>query len=594
MRRFIGAVVLAAIACLILRPVARAAPPRLARDPAGWVSVPVPDGWNVGSDSNSVRLTSGPYWVAVIDGPPARPAAATAALAEQIRRNYRDFTEIKSGRPTIAGAPSVYATFRAVKADGQAFAMMTAGIQAPGGRVLLFVSSAPFARIDDASPHFVGILNGIRFAAQVGPAPGAGAAGAFQSIDNPGGGRIVVAGLGRGAAPAAAMAALLRHVHALFAARPIVTDSAENRASGSIVLFFSVARSTGMAVVNTVSGGMTTGAVLYDRTERFARTLHPMLLRLRAITNGRGGAATAALAPAAPLTPHPCADGTGSVGVPADWTLRTAGGGSTAVVGPRGEIVAYNLAVSLQDPRNPRGLSALRFLPPQFQRMTVRLPYTPDPVQAWTTAFGQLARQNGNPPPAVGVTSVTRLQSGSGTNLARIIGTWTAVPSAVNPHGVDAKYLAIVQVLPANGIGQWTMVSTYILMPNAAFRGSVATAFAVLESVRVNFGAVAAQGAAIGGMFHPQFDRMTAPALAQDRARASASARFLAHDRAAQEGMHRQAVAMEHYVLDETTVVNTTTGRHSTIGSGFAAALVRDDRNYQTVPPSQLLRGIDY
>jgi len=105
MRRFIGAVVLATLTCLIVRPVARAAPPRLARDPAGWVSVPVPDGWNVGSDNNSVRLTFGPYWVAVIDGPPARPAAATTALAEQIRRNYRDFTEIKSGRPTIAGAP---------------------------------------------------------------------------------------------------------------------------------------------------------------------------------------------------------------------------------------------------------------------------------------------------------------------------------------------------------------------------------------------------------------------------------------------------------------------------------------------------------
>jgi hypothetical protein len=120
------------------------------------------------------------------------------------------------------------------------------------------------------------------------------------------------------------------------------------------------------------------------------------------------------------------------------------------------------------------------------------------------------------------------------------------------------------------------------------------TAAAILESVRINFGAAAAQSAAIRGMFKQRFDAMIADAQAGDRARQAQTDEALATDRAAQEGMHRQAVSMENFTLGRTAVVNATSGTHSTVGSNFADALVRGDSDYQKVPASELLRGVDY
>jgi hypothetical protein len=68
----------------------------------------------------------------------------------------------------------------------------------------------------------------------------------------------------------------------------------------------------------------------------------------------------------------------------------------------------------------------------------------------------------------------------------------------------------------------------------------------------------------------------------------------MAADAQAQEGMHKQAVAMENYSLDRAVVVNTNTGAHSTVDSGFADDLARNNPNYQKVPANQLLRGVDY
>ena len=68
----------------------------------------------------------------------------------------------------------------------------------------------------------------------------------------------------------------------------------------------------------------------------------------------------------------------------------------------------------------------------------------------------------------------------------------------------------------------------------------------------------------------------------------------MAQDRIAQEGMHKQAVAMENYSLDRAVIVDTRTGDHATVGSDFADTLARDNPNFQKVPTQDLLRGVDY
>lgn len=131
-------------------------------------------------------------------------------------------------------------------------------------------------------------------------------------------------------------------------------------------------------------------------------------------------------------------------------------------------------------------------------------------------------------------------------------------------------------------------------MTEANLARQAETANAVLDSVRINFGAVAAQQNAIRQMFQKQFDSEIANDKAQDAARSARTDEALASDRAAQEGMHKEAVAMENYSLDRAVVVNATTGLHSTVDSGFADTLVHDNPNYQKVPAASLLRGVDY
>ncbi len=139
---------------------------RVFRDPGGRYAAPVPEGWNVSSENGTARITSGADWVMLIPAAESAPDAAASQIVNQIRAQYRSLTEAGSGRPRIGGHDVAYATFRGVTGAGAEVAVMAAGIQAPGNHVLVFLSSAPLAEINAASPNFLSILNGIRFAGE--------------------------------------------------------------------------------------------------------------------------------------------------------------------------------------------------------------------------------------------------------------------------------------------------------------------------------------------------------------------------------------------------------------------------------------------
>ncbi len=390
----------------------------------------------------------------------------------------------------------------------------------------------------------------------------------------------------------AATAQLMRRVHAALGTRPTVLQAARNPRDHSLALIFTASRNgtpyTGIAIVTASAGSQTGGAALYDTSVRFPSTVGAMMRRLNAMTTPSSATPAGgriALAPAEPLTTHPFSDGTGSIGVPADWKLNVGAGGSALVAGPSGEVVAYNMHWSALDMSNPRAQFFMRSEAPQmrenFMKRTALLPYTGDPVQAWMTIFDQLGKQNGSFQPHFQITSATK----NGT-VADIVGTGSG--------NKPMHFIAHVFVLPPNPNGMWSMSNTFIFLPDAEIGREGATANAILNSVRINFGAVAAQGAAIRQMFQKKFESEIANDQAQDAARAERTHQFLASDRAAQEGMHKQAVAMENYSLDRAVVVDTRNGAHSTVGSGFADALVQGNPNYQKVPAQNLLRGVDY
>jgi hypothetical protein len=305
---------------------------------------------------------------------------------------------------------------------------------------------------------------------------------------------------------------------------------------------------------------------------------------VQGMTTPASGAKALTMAPAEPLAEHRFADGTGSIAVPDDWQLRVAAGGSALAVGPAGEIVGYNLVTGALDPSYASGQNYLHVLSPQlresFMNRTAILAYSGDPVKTWTTITDQLAKQRGRRPSNFTVEKSTATGSG------------TAEISGTGDGGVT--YVAYVQVAPPNGMGQWNMFDTFVLVPKARVAKEGRTAAAILQSVRINTGAFAAQGAAIRGMFQQQFDAMIAHGEQENAARQDETNNALATDRATQEGMHKQAVSWENYSLDRAVVVNTTTGAHSTVDSDFADWLVHGSTDYEKVPANGLLRGVDY
>ncbi|HEY1656621.1 MAG TPA: hypothetical protein VGF86_16070 [Candidatus Tumulicola sp.] len=414
--------------------------------------------------------------------------------------------------------------------------------------------------------------------------------GSFQTTANPGGGSILTGTLGSSSL-SAATAVLLRRVHTELGARPTVVQVAVNNRDHSLALLFTATRSstpyTGIAIVTANAGSQAAGAALYDTSARFHTTVGPMMRRLQGMTvasaSKTANGSSRRFAPPERLIPHAFSDGTGSISIPADWTLKVADGGSAIAVGPGGSAqVSYNMHFTGVDPSNPRAQMYLRTASP-IARANLHgavLPYTGDPVGSWTSMYQAMAKSELPP------IHVTRSTS---------TGTATAIMSGIMGSGEKSvHFIAHVFLLPPNPNGMWQLTDSHVFVADAQFARQAETANAVLNSVRINFGALNAQQDAIRQSFQRQFEAEIANDQAQDAARQESTDEALASDRAAQEGMHRQAVAMENYSLDRAVVVNTATGVHSTVDSGFAAALVQGNSNYQQVPAAELLRGVDY
>jgi hypothetical protein len=176
------------------------------------------------------------------------------------------------------------------------------------------------------------VLVSLGFAAFASGAAGAATTGSFHTFDNPDGGHIATGTLGPQVSLQSAAAAVLREIHAEFGVRPTVEQVAQNPDEHSLALFFHATRGgqpiTGMSVVSATPGAQASGAVLHDTTARFPQTITSMLKRLGASTTPVVTQPAGPIAPAEALTQHAFSDGTGSIGAPADWTLRMGGGGS--------------------------------------------------------------------------------------------------------------------------------------------------------------------------------------------------------------------------------------------------------------------------
>jgi hypothetical protein len=420
--------------------------------------------------------------------------------------------------------------------------------------------------------------------------PRASADDPFHTTPNPGGGSITTGSVGSTSLPATA-GALMRSVRAELGVRPTIVQALQNAHDHSLTLLFTAARAgtpyTGIAIVTAPPGEKAGGAALYDTAARFRTTVGPMMRRLDGMTTPpTPGSARVpvALAPPEPLAAQPFTDGTGSISVPSGWAVPVANGGSVLASSPSHDVqVAYNMHFTGVDPSSPRAQMWLRTASPLARQGLhgAVLPYTTDAEKAWVAMFTELGREHGVQS-AINVSS-----SSSGPSGSDFSGTFGSGPKMVH-------FIVHAFVLPPNPLGMWGLSDSHIFVNDASFARLANTANAVLGSVRINFGAVAAEQDGIRKAFQSQFEAEIRNDQEEDAMRQRGTDEALAHDRAAQEGMHRQAVSMENYSLDRAVVVNTTTGRHDTVDSDFADELVHDNANYEKVPAANLLRGVDY
>jgi hypothetical protein len=417
----------------------------------------------------------------------------------------------------------------------------------------------------------------------------AAASDAFKRTDIPNGGTIVTGTLGQASLPDAT-ATLLRQVHADLGTRPTVVQVVQDARDHSLALLFTADRDgtpyTGMAMVTSAASGTHAGgAAIYDLTSRFQTTVRSLMQKLNAMTTPSKPAAPAppavAMAPAEPLVTHSFSDGTGSIAIPADWALGPNGGAGAIVTNAATKSqVSYNMHLSAIDLSNPRARSILATAAGRAMNPAA-VPYTSDPEKAWLAVYSAIGKAHGFS------TEMHVTQSSKSGATSTFTGT---IGSGAN----TIDFMASAFVLPPNIYGLWTVSDTHIFLSPANVPRLGNTAKAVLDSVRIDFAKNAEVQGAVRQIFAQKFDAQIANARAETAAMVQRGDEAMASDAAAQEGMHKQAVAMENYSLDRAVVVNTNTGAHSTVDSGFAGDLTRDNPNYQQVPANQLLRGVDY
>ena len=431
-------------------------------------------------------------------------------------------------------------------------------------------------------------------------APGVAASGNFHTIDGEQGGHIVAGEMGPLPNSGAATAAILHKIHDTLGDKPQVVQAMTDPATNSATFVFTAQQQgqqiTGIGFASAPPGGNASGYAVYDTAQRFGKSAAPLLRQMQ--NGGATGNVPEPIAPPEPMTQRNFSDGTGSISVPDDWTLAVANTGSATVLGPTSELVAYNMAMNAMDPNNPLAANLWRNMPPVTRnatlQSTVMLAPISEPAQAWQALFSQRAAQNNQPAPVFNIQKVTPMEvqpGGVQSRMAMISGDATLTGKNGAHHG---QFFAIVQVMPPNSMGQWSMISTWIFVSDQDFRRYAQTASAILSSVRINFERVNEIGAETRAQFQRQFDDMIARAKEEDRALQEKSDRFMAGMFQHEDNMQKQATAMENYVLNRSVIRDDVTGEHFLVDSNFSSDWTREFPSYHTLKPSELVGGMDY
>ena len=424
--------------------------------------------------------------------------------------------------------------------------------------------------------------------ARPGDLPAHVAPSGMRSLDDAGGGRILIGALGANVAQSDAFRTGLHRIGGYFS-HSMHLESVVRSNDGRITMASFDARLAGEAVrglaLTSYGSGASQVAVVFDTAGRLPHTLGSLVDRLRtlpppavAVRGTRGPSESGSLQSqiaAVPTVERAANDGTVFVKIPQDWQVKRLAEGAAVVDGPDGAEVVSGMSFPMVDPRGPVG-------------MGIRVPYDADPERSYETLITALIRMNGQAPPQFLSADEKPIAGwGPGVHAAEVTGT-----SSV--RGKTMHFDQIVAVGPQGPAGGWIVSVSGAVAPVDRFERDKPEMGAILQSYRIDnekrqnqVAASIAQGWANSRAGIAHMNAVTAA----DQATVDASMR---NARSVQDGIDRSTAGFVHY-LNDTDVVAHSSGAHFNVDGGTSQALTSfDPEHYRSVPVSQYVKGVDY
>jgi hypothetical protein len=436
------------------------------------------------------------------------------------------------------------------------------------------------------------------------------------TINNPGGGTIAYAQLPQQHDTSGAMSKVLQYASTALGGRPTIVKEMQSPDGNSLALTFTVkptkagsAEISGLALVSASKDGPGAGAILSDTTDHFRTSLKPMLARLQQEAVAKGGSAGAqaaianaggsdassssassttsskaastsagatpalpkASAPAQKLTQTQFPDNSGSVGLPAGWTITSAHEGDVIAQGPHGEKMRFGMPQSAIDFSNPQSRALGRGPGGTAPGNFVAIPVGTPGDAAFKMVVAQLAQKQRRPAPVVNIGAVKMLpQQGGGKNYL-MVGTVTM------PDGsTDATWVEVMESTTMMA-GSWQMTIFQVTVPTALADQEANTAGSMFSTYKTNNAVIMGQ---IGN---------------DNRQTQQITRNFLDWSKQQMDATDRSVTATTNYLLGQTVVSDSALNAHGTVSDDVANALIAANPNrFQAVPTSGMVRGIDY
>ena len=430
--------------------------------------------------------------------------------------------------------------------------------------------------------------------------------GGLKFINIPNGGHVVYGPMTNVTTLPAAMASVLKVVHGHFGDKPQIGRFFQSNSGDSVATFFTLTAKnqdgkpvSGLVIVAMPAGLQPAAAVLFDDSNRFAKTEGVLMAKLNEAWKKEGPA------PAredsryrgpgpvghegerpAPIPAHmqtaALADNSATVSLPAGWRITGGGSGGMHVAGPNGEQI--HMAVMVQgiyDPQNPRSQQMVRYLQ-MSHKPVIMCPRSVDLVAAYMCVSKQNRAMQNLPPMSFNVAQRTPMQGGG-----------VVATGEMDLHDGKGPYSAKVQLdaMPEGPQGGWALTIFAELIPQQLASAEWPTINAIAGTYRQNGQVIYGQARDVINEIHRNSDANT----------------MLAKARSDANDVRNQGVekywddnakynkSFENYTLDRTVVGTVDNEAHGTFTNPTADWLVQSHPDqFKYVQTRDLLKGLDY